>query len=316
MKPVKLSLFQKETAPEGLCCLYLLPNQLIATHVINNSRNEPTVTFLEVSMCQPQSVRTIFESIIKKHHLENVSCSWMLHPGLYQLFLLDQPSVPESEIASALRWQIKDMIHFPAENAWIEYFHVPSAVAAKNKIFVAAAQTSELKSVADTISEAGVNLQVIDIPEFALRNIAARYGDTENYLGLMAFRQSSAQFIITYQKNILLSRQFTLPEEVGIDTLKDIPNAATPPAWLQTLIADIQRSFEFCQNQQKTELPTKLLVSIEWPAWTNYLGSLLNIPTELLRLEKKIQFEFVIPEDEYLSLDYLLAIGGALRATD
>lgn len=307
------TLFDKTGTPDGLCCLYLLPNQLIFTHVKNNAQGEPVVTFVQTSVCNPQSLRVILQSLIKKHNLLHAKCSWVLHANFYQLFLLDQPSVPETEIALALRWQLKELIHFPPENAAIEYFSVPSGIATKNKIFVAAAETSTLQSIADTILDTQMDLQYIDIPEFALRNINARYGDRDCYLGLIAFHEKGVQFIITHQKNILLSRQFTLPEDVALVSLNELATTNTPPQWLIDLTQEIYHSFTFCASQQNKELPNKLLVATESENFSIFLGKILNIATEQLKLEKKLNFDSSMKDDEYLSLDYLIAIGGALR---
>ena len=82
---------------------------------------------------------------------------------------------------------------------------------------------------------------------------------------------------------------------------------------LNNLLAEIQNSFTFCQSQQQQDLPTKMLVSTPITALPLYLGRLLHMTVEPLHIEEKLNFECALPADEYLSLDYLIAIGGALR---
>lgn len=307
------NVFKKESTPSGLCCLYLLPDQLIVTHLIQNSSGQPTITFIEISICQLQSLKFILESIIKKHGLRQVACTWVLHPSYYQLFLLDPPAVADAEVPLALRWQVKELITFSAENAVIEYFPVPSALDAKKKIYAAAAEKTTLQTVVNIINEAELNLQFIDIPELALRNINALYGDNDCYLGLLTLTEKNNQFIITHEKNVLLSRQLSLPDDITNDTLSILPQSLTPPDWLNAFITEIHRSFTYCQSQQQKDIPLKLLIITTIPALAPYFGSLLGIATEQAQIENKLNFEFVVQPNELTSLNYFIAIGGALR---
>jgi len=213
----------------------------------------------------------------------------------------------------ALRWQIKELITFPAQNAVIEYFPVPSIMESKKKIYVAAAEKSTLQTVADIIHEAELNLQFIDIPQLALRNINALYGDDTCFLGLIVFDKNQMEFIITHEKNLLLSRQLLLPENTDINTLNTASQLTTLPEWLNNLIAEIQRSFTFCKSQQQKELPSKLLIAAAAPELISQFGNLTGVETEQLQVEKKLHFELALQTDEHFSLDYLIAVGGALR---
>ncbi|MCX7121089.1 MAG: hypothetical protein NTZ67_04865 [Gammaproteobacteria bacterium] len=307
------SFLKKEKAPEGLCCIYLLPDEIIVTHIIQNENDPPTVTFIEVSICQLHSLKFILDSIIKKHNLKHAACSWVLHPSYYQLFLLDPPSVSASEMSLALRWQIKELITFPAQNAAIEYFSVPSTIESKSKIYVAAAEKSALQAVADIIDEAELNLQFVDILQLALRNINALYGDESCFLGILLFHQNKMELVVTHEKNLLLSRQLLMPEDADINTLGTALQETVPPQWLNDLTSEIQRSFTFCKSQQQKELPAKLLIAAENTILITHLGDLLGVATEQLQIEKKLNFELALQADEYFSLDYLIALGGALR---
>jgi len=310
---VNFNLFNKEVSRGGLCCLYLLPDQLIITHATHQNPTEPTITFIEISIYQLQSLKLILESIVKKYDLKNTPCSWVLHPSYYQLFLLDPPSVAADEIPLALRWQIKELINFSAQNAAIDYFAVPSTMESKKKIYAAVAESATLQTIADIIHEAELDLQFIDIPQLALRNVNALYGDALCYLGLLSFTQDHIEFIVTHENNLLLSRQLTLPSGIDNDALILLSQSTTPASWVSELSNEIQHSFTFCKSQQQKEIPAKLLVAVATPEWVTYFGGLLNIETEQLHVEKKLQFESGLQTDDYLSHDYLIAVGGALR---
>lgn len=311
MTHVDFSFFYKEKPLPGLCCIYLLPETLIVAHALQPDQKDkkdqkPTITFLETCSYEPNLLKFALENIVKKHALKGMTCSWVLHSSHYQLFLLDAPSVSEAEIPLALRWQIKELIDYPSENALIQYFPMPSTLAAKKKIYVAIAKTMELQAVSNIINDVGFDLKYIDITELALRNINALYNDDLCYLGLLAFHHDFVELIITHEKNFILSRRLALPTVTDAGSLS--------PEWLSNLIAEIQHSFVYAQSQHRKELAKKLLVLTTVPNLAIELNQLLNIPTEQLAIDKKINLEFVIPSNDYWSPSNLIAIGGALRS--
>ncbi len=298
---------RKKIPLPGLCCLYLLPDKLIVAHALNPT----TVSFIEVSIYQLHSLKLILTSIIEKHGLQRAKCTWVLHPAHYQLLLLDRPSVEPAEIALALRWQMKELVHLPLQEAAIEYFTVPSSVSSKEKLYVAVAPLSALQTIKNIITDAGFDLQCIDIPELALTNISALYDNNQCYLALLSVNQSEIELFITREKNLLLSRKLALPSTLSMDDLKNLPQAGTPPPWFSALITDIQHSLTFAQSHHQQELPVKLLVSTPISTLPAYFGQLLGVEAEQLFIEKKLNLEFVLQPDDYLSLDYLIALGGA-----
>lgn len=304
MKRIHFNFLKKEK-PKGLCCLYISPEKLVVTHALTHDE-KPTITFLETKKYERGFLKSTLHDIVKKHNLNDMDCVWTLHHASYQLFLLDSPAVPEAEIALALRWQIKTLINFPAEEAVIEYFSVPSLLSSKKKIYTVVAKKAELQATADLIRDAGLNLQYIDISELSLRNITKLYDDTYCYLGLLIFNQDHIEFIVTREKNLLLARKLPLPP---------MTNTLSPsPLWLENLINEIRNSFTYCKGQQQhEESPSKLLMSTFIPEFETQLNALLTMPTEKLHIRTKINFEFIIPSDNYLPEEYLIAIGGALR---
>ena len=62
-----------------------------------------------------------------------------------QIVQVDKPSVPEAEITSALKWQIKDLVTIAPDNMVLDYFDAPALANSKDKINVVCASLSELK---------------------------------------------------------------------------------------------------------------------------------------------------------------------------
>lgn len=304
---VDFNFLQKEKPLPGLCCLYLLPNKLVVTHALPGDQRNPkaTITFIETSHYEPGQLKFILEKIVKKHGLQSMICSCVLHNSYYQIFLLDAPAVAETEIAQALRWQIKELINFPAEDAVIQYFLLSSTLSDRKKIYVVVSKKTALQEISNIISSAGLNLKYIDIPELALRNISALYGDELCYRGLLAFNQDYIEFIITQSGNYLVSRRLALPNNINVNDL--------PSEWVNNLTTEIQRSFVYAKSHYHQELPEKLLVLTTDSKLVAQLNQSVGIDTEQFIIREKINVEFLM-NDDGISLDNLIAIGGALRS--
>src|SRR6185295_10654776 len=98
--------------------------------------------------------------------------------GAYQVVQVNAPAVPADELASALRWAVKDSLDFPAEQAIVDVLQVPAegAVAGRPPLaFAVAARREKVAECVQTFQRAGVRLKVIDIAEAAQRNVAALF---------------------------------------------------------------------------------------------------------------------------------------------
>src|SRR4029453_14016043 len=48
-------------------------------------------------------------------HARRYRCTTLLSPGQYQLQLVEAPSVPQTELKQAVRWKLKDLLHYPGD---------------------------------------------------------------------------------------------------------------------------------------------------------------------------------------------------------
>ena len=65
------------------------------------------------------------KSMVRSLRPARYRCSNMLEPADYQLQLVEAPDVPATEVKSAVRWQLKDLLDYPVEAATVDVASVP-----------------------------------------------------------------------------------------------------------------------------------------------------------------------------------------------
>lgn len=110
--------------------------------------------------------------------LRDARFALLLESSDYQLLQADAPAVDADEMREALRWQIKDSVAFPVDQATIDFVELParsSAAGRPKQMLVVAAPHATLRPWIEFFQDAHADLVVIDVPELAQRNLAARF---------------------------------------------------------------------------------------------------------------------------------------------
>jgi MSHA biogenesis protein MshI len=91
----------------------------------------------------------------------------------YQLLVTESPGLGADDTRAAVRWMIKDQIDFPAEEAVVDTFQLPAARGNEGMLQVVVSQASCISELEAIVDGTACDLDVIDIPELALRNLMA-----------------------------------------------------------------------------------------------------------------------------------------------
>ncbi len=102
----------------------------------------------------------------------------LLDPADYQILKVDTPNVPQEELKSAARWQIKELVDVNIAELTLDVMHVGGDVdrpntASARQLFVVAARNSAIKSLTDGAAAIHERVGIVDIWETALRNLLA-----------------------------------------------------------------------------------------------------------------------------------------------
>ena len=187
-----MNLFGKSLRP-GWLCLNLYPDRVDLSHVLVEGKPRPEVLLCESFRKEGDDVVTL-KRLRRELNLDRYHCMTLLKPRDYQLFPVDAPKVSAAEARSAVRWSIKDMLDYPVDAAMIDALHVPASdgSAQSSQMLAVAARNELIAATVRPFNDADIELDVIDIPELAQRNIAKYLEQEGRGLALLCFDEAAA----------------------------------------------------------------------------------------------------------------------------
>ncbi len=242
-------------------------------------------------------IQASVERAKRDHRLARYQCTTMLRPGEYDVLLVEAPNVPRTEMKSALRWKVKDMVDYPIDDATIDFLDIPAedgaAAGRTHQLYAVLARNEVIQGRIQRFHDAGLALSVIDIPEAAQRNVAALYEDQDRGVALAYFGRDWGLLTISRRGELYFSRRL----ELGVDALAaDLEDAGGP---LDRVALEIQRTLDHFERQFRHVAVNKVLLA---PT---------GRPT---RLREVLQPRFELPVQEIELADVLAFDGAAVDA--
>ena len=253
------------------------------------------------------------ERINKDLRAANYRCSTVLSGGEYQMLTVDAPNVPQDELKTAVRWRLKDMLDFHVDDATIDVLDIPidtGAVSRSHSMFAIAARNALIQSRQALFGEAKLQLQVIDIPEMAQRNISALLETEGRGLAMLSFDADGGLLTITYKGELYLSRRI----DVTVAQLME-----RDPDRLQNLYdkitLELQRSLDHFDRQFNYVNVLKLLLAPTGAQGLHeYLAANLYMPVEAMTLDDVFDLSNAPDlQDAAQQQRFFLTLGAALR---
>jgi MSHA biogenesis protein MshI len=297
---------------DAFCCIGLDWRGITLAY-LRKINGKAELQFLETVPCDQNNPIVDLWSLVKKHNLEGVNCSWVLNPSQYQLLSYDELPVKDEEFQSAVRWQIRKLLPFPIDDAYIDSFAIPPAQITnpKKMIMIVAAQRSIIHPLALQISESGLNLTSIDIQELALRNITALYEKDDTTTALLYLQEKAGELIISRHKLFYFSRRL----DWNFDFLtKSTLDHDTINAYLDKLSLEIQRSFDYFHSQWRIPAPARVLIVSLNPEIldvASYLSQRLKVQVSNLDLNELLASKTKLTQTQVFQ--YLPVIGGVIK---
>lgn len=248
----------------------------------------------------------LLDERVERLGLKRKPCHLVLGRDDYNLLLIEAPAVPASELREAVRWRIRDLIDFPVEQAVVDAFLLPEdrSRGGKRMAYVAVARRELIQERIAQVEASHLNLQSIDIPELAIRNLTLQVCDTSRGVALARLGQGSGSLFIVRGEDLHLARRFKLPYEGGL--LEDLP--------ADVLVLEVQRSLDYFERQMRQPPPGQIYLvgeNVSDDKLTDVIRDGLPLPVALFEMEAGFNLDESV-QDYALPL-CMDALGAALR---
>ncbi|MGH6691007.1 MAG: agglutinin biogenesis protein MshI [Gammaproteobacteria bacterium] len=255
--------------------------------------------------------------------LDRYRCATVLKSGDYQILQVEAPNVLPEELKNAMRWRIKDMIDFPVDEATVDAVSIPSTDAAAGRaaqVIAVAARNKVLAGIIKPFNDADIPLEIIDVPEFAQRNIARCLESEGRGVALLSLDDRGGLLTFTSGGELYQHRRI----DVTLASLRGAGPGESAGAELrmelegpyERLVIELQRSLDHFDRQFPRVAVAKLVVTPVPGAdkLRSYLANRLELLIELLYLSEVMDFPDIVELHEpERQAQFLHTIGAALR---
>lgn len=306
----------------GLMCINLWPDRIDVSHVVTAGRDRPEIKRCDTYRKVGGEVATLVR-LRKDLHLDRYRCTTLLKSNDYQIIQVEAPNVLPNELKTAVRWRIKDMIDFPVNDAAVDSVSIPGTEAAAGRpaqMLAVTARNQVIAAVVKPFNDADIPLEIIDVPEFAQRNIARCLEQEGRGVALLSLDERGGLLTFTSGGELFQHRRIDVTlaslrgDGLGEKEGEDVKLELEGP--YERLAVELQRSLDHFDRQFPRVAVAKLVVTPIPGAdkLRGYLGSRLDLPVELLYLSELMDFPDIVELHEPArQAQCLQLIGGALR---
>lgn len=252
-------------------------------------------------------------SQVSRLDLHQTPVSAVLSADSYQLQLVEMPNVPADEQLKAVRWRIKDLIDYPVEDAVIELFEMPRHANPGNTPIAYAVVTrhAQVLQQIDLMKRADLNMDVIDIPELCMRNIAALLPQDDHGVAFLHFTENCGYLTITRKGVLHMMRRLDTGRTALAGSSGDDFEAQERIA---SVALEIQRSLDYYESHYDCRPVAEIILGpgVDLHAISKSLTEQLDLTVSPIVLGDLLHMEEDISDEEQGSC--LLAVGAALRS--
>jgi MSHA biogenesis protein MshI len=308
-----MAFFNKTKKSDGWMAITFSGDEVCAAHVRRASSAKPVVTLASSHAGAAASAEAALEKLGRECHADRHQCTTLLASHEYQILSVDSPNVPPTELKTAIRWRLKDLLDFHIDDATIDVLDIPqdkNAPARSHTMYAIAAPSRAIEQRQDLFGHAKIPLAVIDIPEMAQRNIAALVEPEGRSIAMLSFDADGGLLTFSAGGELYLSRRIDVP-------LAGLVGAEQRTAAFDRITLELQRSFDHFDRQYHYVTLAKLVLAPLGPDGAGlfkHLTENLYTPVEMLDLDAVLDFSSTpaLKEPDQQQR-YFLTLGAALR---
>ncbi len=308
-------MFRKKLQQNVMAAVCPSETGVAVARVRRHKKSGPTLDFCESREIQNLSLQGAeIARLTKQHHLDRQACITTLDLGTYHVLIVDVPDVPEQERKAAIRWSVKDLIDFNIDDAVIDVFETPNQRTAGNGIMTAVVGRAEtVRHQIDLMKQSGLALTVVDIPEMAMRNVAALLPEDVAGMALIYLGANEGLITITRQQTLYLSRRIeTGYQAFAVDV--ESGDESRLQQKMDDIVVEIQRSMDYYERHFSQPALTSVAIApspVVIPGLEKYIQSQLGVVCRVLDVNAIIDAKQ--PVSVEAQAHCFLAIGAALR---
>lgn len=251
---------------------------------------------------------------LRKAHPERCPGVWLLERGQYQMMTTEAPAdTPPEQWRDALRWQLKDQVEFDVADAAIDLLQIPGnqqQARRREQVLAVLTPRAPLRPLVTLLEDAKFRLHAIDIPETALRNLSGRCEPQGRAQALLSFGAGSGHLVITYQGELLMSRQIDVTtEHLGGD------DDARREAAIDRASLEVQRSLDSFERVHSHLSLGRLLWApgAGMEALVDHMRAFVPVPVVPFDLSGVLDCSALPDLQGAAAAPWLLALGTAMR---
>lgn len=299
-----LAFFKRGRSAGSQIGVFVTADGVAAAQVSSRRAGKP---LLERCIYEKQGAGDPFAKILSRLNDRRSPAVSVLAPEGYRLLLVEAPEVPADELKAAVRWRVKDLIDFHIDDAVIDVFEMPRhARGGSHRMMYAVTAKSELvQREIERIEGAGLKLDVVDIPELSLRNVAKLLETDERGAALLYLGERRSTLLLVRQGVLYLARHV----ETGVATLAEAGELR--PELVAGLALEVRRSLDYFESHyEQTSIPQLHVSGLE-NADREQIARELGLAVRDVDLQSLFDTNDTLPHE--LQRLCMPAIGAALR---
>lgn len=243
--------------------------------------------------------------------VQRSAISSVLPDGSYQLLLEELPNAPREEMRSAVGWRIKDRIEMSLDDAVIELLEMPAKArgGTNQSAYAIIAKREQVSAQIARLKAAGLKLDVLDLPELCMRNLAARLRQDQEGVAFLHFTDNGGLLTITRQRVLYLIRHI----DIGQLQLDESADTQLSTALIPSICLELQRSLDYYEANYDLPAVKTLVLGPGAGLATLKAAITEQLGIKVLDLDLNAMFDLAQPLSADDQKACLFAVGAALR---
>jgi MSHA biogenesis protein MshI len=286
--------------------VFATPDGVAAAQVTPRAGGKPR---LDGCVYEKEGADDAFARVLSRLPSRHAPAVSVLDPAAYRLLLVEAPDVPAEELRAAVRWRVKDLIDYHVDDAVIDVFEMPPHARGgpRRMMYAVTAKAELVKREIERVEGAGLTLDVVDIPELSLRNVATLLEADQRGAALLYLSERRSTLLLVRQGVLYLARHI----ETGVATLTEAGELRSE--LVAGLALEIRRSLDYFESHYEQTSIQQLHASGLEAADRETIGRDLGLGVREVDLTALFETEGALSLSAELQRLCMPAIGAALR---